>query len=397
MLKHQFTRSIDFKVISGDRIYGLDILRAMAILFVVYGHGFTMLKSLVPFRYYDLFAFDGVSIFFVLSGFLIGQILITLFCKENITKKDILNFWIRRWFRTIPNYFLVLTVLSLVFICLNAIHPWKVIQFYFFSQNLFYNPPDFFMEAWSLSVEEWFYLMIPVLIFAMVSFFSMPNRKSILLAAFLVIFCVITYRFIRTFNYPASTFYEWSISYRMQVASRLDSLMYGVLGAYAYMFYNKIFLDYKKVFFFLGLLILFTLKYLIGFTSYVFYNNVFFFMLESIGTLFLIPFLVSIKKGHGLLFKIITFISIISYSMYLLNDSVIQGLLLPGTFKILGIVESKSSYFLLTKYFLYWSYTLLVSYILFILWERPMTSFRDKIVLNKSKELKLALIKEDKS
>ena len=55
--------------INTKRIYGLDILRAMAILFVVVGHG----KYLLPekLRYiHRIVVFDGVSIFFVLSGFL---------------------------------------------------------------------------------------------------------------------------------------------------------------------------------------------------------------------------------------------------------------------------------------------------------------------------------------
>jgi peptidoglycan/LPS O-acetylase OafA/YrhL len=169
----------------------------------------------------------------------------------------------------------------------------------------------------------------------------------------------------------------------MQVITRLDSIMYGLLGAYAYIHHKKIFLDHKRVFFISGLSILFISKYFIGFTTYEFYNNVFSFMLESIGTLLLIPLLVSIKKGKGFFYKMITFISIISYSMYLLNDGVIQGLVMPGAFKIFGIVDSKTTVFLLTKYFLYWFCTLTISYFLYILWERPMNSYRDKIVFNK--------------
>jgi hypothetical protein len=104
-------------------------------------------------------------------------------------------------------------------------------------------------------------------------------------------------------------------------------------------------LNYTKIYFIFGLLMLFVSKYLIGLTSYEFYNNVFSFMLECIGTVLLIPFLVSIKSGHGFFYKLITFISIISYSMYLLNDAVIQGLILPGAFKIFGIFDSQTTFF----------------------------------------------------
>ena len=52
---------------------------------------------------------NGVELFFVLSGFLIGGILIKTFQKDNsFGIKTISNFWIRRWFRTLPNYDLIL-------------------------------------------------------------------------------------------------------------------------------------------------------------------------------------------------------------------------------------------------------------------------------------------------
>jgi peptidoglycan/LPS O-acetylase OafA/YrhL len=60
----------------GGRLYGLDILRAAAILTVVYAHGYPYLMAYVPRRAYRLFALDGVTMFFVLSGYLIGGILL---------------------------------------------------------------------------------------------------------------------------------------------------------------------------------------------------------------------------------------------------------------------------------------------------------------------------------
>ncbi len=368
---------VDFKVLNTNRIYGLDILRAFAILFVVYGHGYPILKSCIQEKYYNLLEFDGVSMFFVLSGFLIGQILIKLFQKENINIKDVLNFWIRRWFRTLPNYFFVLTFLSLTFFFLKRIKLLKAIKFYFFAQNLYYNQPGFFIEAWSISVEEWFYLSVPVLILIFSKCFSLKITKSILFAAFFVIFFVTSYRFFHSFTHPAIIFSDWNITYRMQVITRLDSLMYGLLGAFVYIYNKKIFFKYKKEFFILGIFILLISKYIVGFTSYVFYNNVFSFIIESFGALFLIPFLVSIKKGQGFFYKMFTFISIISYSMYLINYTLVQDLLLPGSFKIFGIIDSDDIFFLILKYFLYWFYTLIGSYFLFIFIEKPTTRLRE--------------------
>jgi len=64
-----------FKIeIDSSRIFGLDVLRALAILFVIFQHAGNYLPEVLK-QNYNVFIFDGVSIFFVLSGFLIGKIL----------------------------------------------------------------------------------------------------------------------------------------------------------------------------------------------------------------------------------------------------------------------------------------------------------------------------------
>src|SRR5258708_1726234 len=93
------------------RIYGLDILRAIAILLVLYSHSIPFLSGIFSSKLLSLPIIDGVSIFFVLSGFLIGGILIKIIEKEGVSKVGLLNFWIRRWMRTLPLYYFVLTLL----------------------------------------------------------------------------------------------------------------------------------------------------------------------------------------------------------------------------------------------------------------------------------------------
>lgn len=87
-----------------NRVYGLDILRALAILFVIVGHGRHLLPDKLDI-YHQVIVFDGVSIFFVLSGFLIGGILIKMLNNRKADKNLLFEFWSRRWFRTLPNYF----------------------------------------------------------------------------------------------------------------------------------------------------------------------------------------------------------------------------------------------------------------------------------------------------
>ena len=97
------------KINYGNRIFGLDIMRATAILMVVFSHVLWILpirKNLVS-EVLSLSGLLGVEIFFVLSGFLIGRIIFNSFVNGKFTIKEVSYFWIRRWFRTLPNYYLI--------------------------------------------------------------------------------------------------------------------------------------------------------------------------------------------------------------------------------------------------------------------------------------------------
>ncbi len=98
----------------------------------------------------------GVDLFFVLSGWLLGSQLLK---EQNKTNKiDISRFWLRRWFRTLPAYYAVLSMLIFQQYYGNANFefPWSYL---FFIQN-FNEKLSFFSISWSLCVEEQFYLFI---------------------------------------------------------------------------------------------------------------------------------------------------------------------------------------------------------------------------------------------
>ena len=176
---------------SQQRIYGLDILRALAILFVMVEHGrFLLPVELFPnpqFFFLKLYL-DGVSIFFVLSGFLIGQIILKVFSDDQIRLRTLADFWMRRWVRTLPNYFLVLCLLLLLGSLFNAAYTtngtWK---YFLFVQNFNSPHPPFFGEAWSLSIAEWFYLLLPVLLIAGAKLLKWRVRKTLMSGALVFI------------------------------------------------------------------------------------------------------------------------------------------------------------------------------------------------------------------
>lgn len=98
---------------SKNRIFGLDLLRVSAIIIVLIGHGKFILPKELRF-YHNFLKFDGVTIFFVLSGFLIGGILIKILEEESHKKNKLAHFWVRRWLRTLPNYYLILFTLIIL-------------------------------------------------------------------------------------------------------------------------------------------------------------------------------------------------------------------------------------------------------------------------------------------
>ena len=142
-------------------------MRALAILSVLFAHTVFLLpfSSKTQISFLSFFGFIGVEIFFVLSGYLIGKILIGLYSNHPVNTKTTFYFWIRRWFRTLPNYYLALIVSAAVFYISNKAFVFSgpfYLQYFVFSQNLYSAHPDFFILAWSLSVEEWFYLLLPL-------------------------------------------------------------------------------------------------------------------------------------------------------------------------------------------------------------------------------------------
>lgn len=145
------------------RLPGLDLLRAIAIVWVMLFHSF-IVGGLGPhFAWLSRHGWAGVDIFFVLSGFLIGcQVLRPLQHGETLS---FTGFHARRAWRILPAFVVVLA-LYLVFPMLReapGLATWW--QFATFSLNLLvdYGHDQAFSHAWSLCVEEHFYLFFPLL------------------------------------------------------------------------------------------------------------------------------------------------------------------------------------------------------------------------------------------
>lgn len=153
------------------RLPGLDGLRGIAVLAVIIYHADVSLL---------VGGFLGVDVFFVLSGFLITSLLIDELTQTNTV--DRARFYMRRIRRLMPALFLVLffsVLVSGLFVLDAAYHvrrdlPWAITfvlnwSYLFFEQSYFVNisRPPLLQHLWSLSVEEQFYVIWPILLVAL--------------------------------------------------------------------------------------------------------------------------------------------------------------------------------------------------------------------------------------
>lgn len=213
-----------------DRVFGLDLLRAAAILAVICTHGFVVLyPHLVSvLGIFGHGGFYGVELFFVLSGFLIGQILIRQGSALG-RASNVAVFYIRRWFRTLP--------LFLLFLGINV---WLEIQFRqhrvtfsetlshgLFLRNLTSFHMSFFPESWSLAIEEWFYLLFPVALWLGLKTSKHFDRAFLCAALVFFLFSTVA-RMVSAVNPTAN----WMEAQRMVVIRHFDGLMIGMFAAW---------------------------------------------------------------------------------------------------------------------------------------------------------------------
>lgn len=372
--------------INDNRVFGLDILRAVAILFVIILHTNAFLpNSAQPIIGY--LVFDGVGVFFVLSGFLIGGILIKDLNKYKFNSLTLRSFWIKRWSRTLPNYFLYLffSILLIPFIY-KDFSTYNLVNYATFTHNLFSAPPDsFYGHSWSLSVEEWFYLLTPMLMMALYKLTNLSLKKVFLATSIFIIFIINFFRIKYFFDHPQFN-YELFKNLRYAVFYRFDSLMYGILGAYIYYYYSDFWLRIKKPCLILGAA-LFFLSYLSILKENYMYRSLITFNLTSITVFLFLPSLSLFKQTQSAWRIPITYISLISYSWYLSNSIIIDILKSISWEGVVNYIQENiypNYIWTFVKFFNYvlsWVLSFSLSLLTFKYFELPSTEYLRKKLL----------------
>ncbi len=145
-----------------SRSAGLDTLRVLAIALVFMYHYQVFVSGEPTFGVLSDVGWTGVDLFFVLSGYLIANQLIGGMARG--ARLQVGHFYARRWLRTLPAFWVVLACYALFPQQLSGGLMPPLWRFLSFTQNLGLRPGTAFSHAWSLCIEEQFYLILPVVL-----------------------------------------------------------------------------------------------------------------------------------------------------------------------------------------------------------------------------------------
>ncbi|AWA28608.1 hypothetical protein HYN48_00100 [Flavobacterium magnum] len=308
-----------------------------------------------------------------MSGFLIGTILYRLYVDQHFRLPTVLSFLRRRWLRTLPLYYTILLVNILIGVVYSGL-PDGLWKYFFFLQNATGKIPLFFVESWSLSVEEFSYVLLPLLLLLTGVVFR-PNNRSLffLLGTCLLLLCSFGARLYFHQTTQNTDVVVWNTDLKMVVVYRLDAIYMGVLCSWIAENFKKFWINSKWMLCFAGLLILCFLFAGIGYFQFTIRNaplfwNVFYLTVVTTAIALFLPVLSDWKKTEWMISKPIAFVSMISYSVYLWHYSIVLQLMRSWFYQ--------SDRYTFTA--LYISITLLLSWFTYALIEKPVLAFRDR-------------------
>jgi peptidoglycan/LPS O-acetylase OafA/YrhL len=211
----------------------LDSLRGVAILLVLFFHGFNYQGAIAHFsglpRLFIISAttgWTGVYLFFVLSGFLITGILLDSKRKPHYYRR----FYIRRALRILPAFYLLL-ILLVVLTRVGWLEgrrigwPFVTLSFFYLANvTNFFGVPAQYAALWSLAVEEHFYLLWPTVIR------SLSRRTAAWCAVAIFVTCPILRAFAYWHGYNYDAGYTWQVADGLAIGALMGILSRGQLA-----------------------------------------------------------------------------------------------------------------------------------------------------------------------
>ncbi len=206
------------KVTEKSRYFGLDFLRTIAILTVLLAHAslFFPFKNYITHAALPTLGLVGVEIFFGLSGYLIGSILLKRSYGLDV-------FYIKRFMKILPPYLIFLFIIYLTSTPGGSFSTF--LAHLFFLHNFYPDMAGYFPVSWSLSIEFWFYLLIPLL------FYFSPSMSSKKIDIFTRVLAALLLITLGRVIYVLALEPNWEFGIHRFIPLRMDALLFGVLAA----------------------------------------------------------------------------------------------------------------------------------------------------------------------
>ena len=368
------------------RNFGLDLLRTLAIAIVLGNHyfiGFHISPGRVAWGGWaagiSATAILSIEWLFVLSGFLIGTMMIRSFEAGQTWWARARDFWLRRWFRTLPNYYLFLAfnaALAAYGIGSGAFD----YKFALFSQNLAWaeKSPLFFGEAWSLASDEWFYFLMPILLGLAAWVFRAGARNTFLAVAFALILAP---TLARLFAPVPTDFFAWDAAIRRVTVFHLDATGWGVLAAIVSRWYADQWARHQGARAVLGVVLtvagmaMVELLVLVGWSDTLPSRmmNVFSLVLPAARAFVLLPWLTELRSTSAATHWVVDRVSLYSYSLYLCHFPMI--FIVQAWF---GINKTSSLAAVLAATAVWLGLTFGLAAVVFRFFEKPTSDMRER-------------------
>lgn len=224
-----------------DRYPALHGLRVLAIVSVVQFHvtwifaGEQGIDIDRDWMNASLTIFFGMDLFFILSGFLIGSILLRSIDTQG--GQNLQRFYIRRISRTFPAYYVVLTILALTYhLTAGQIRNLKYEYIYATNFRPLGRDDSLMFWGWSLALEEQFYLLVPFLFLGLQRLKTDKARVALLTALWALALVIRLVIFYRRAPWTDLSLYE-ALYFRPH--TRFDTLICGIILAFVYQRWRK--------------------------------------------------------------------------------------------------------------------------------------------------------------
>jgi peptidoglycan/LPS O-acetylase OafA/YrhL len=315
----------------------LDGFRGIGCLLVLLGHTqWTDQKTILP------GALTAMDLFFVLSGFLITGLLMAEF--EKTQKIDFLHFWKRRAIRLLPVFYVYYGFGTLIYLItkfqpiVGDSAPVSLLSSAFYVSNWAMAAGyqmGIYAVTWSLSLEEQFYFICPILLLFL---FKNFNKKTILVILGLGIIAVNVHRYL-LFHSMLDT-HSVALAFKRAfygLDTRSDALLIGCLASMIYNMYGHKFLIGIKigslaVVLFLASLFVRDIPIAFHISETSFYTEFLmaggFTVISTLGVLIILHLIQNPNSPISKVFSIpiLTRIGLMSYSIYIWHTTIFGGL-----------------------------------------------------------------------